>query len=322
MVLPDGENSIVSTSACSLALTPAEAAPALRDLCATRRRAAAGQPSLGDHRRVLGAARQTRARRRSSIRHPTGRAPRSSWRSAPRDRQPPRSQVAGARDRASRRRDRHARGRRMPVRGPHLSRPRASPRSTRRAAATRSAASWRRPSRKDAPIEGAIAVAQKAAALTATGPAPSPRCPRVRSSRRRWSAASARQHEAHAGPGGPPPRPIAVPSARQQAAPSCCRRRGSGWRSSRPPHAARPARCGPCAPGPARTSGAMPGSTSSDLALGPDARRLDRLLQAHAVVDQVDQRLHRRAGRCAGRPAGRAQTSLPSRSAISGAWWW
>src|SRR5262252_10504703 len=29
------------------------------------------------------------------------------------------------------------------------------------------------------------------------------------------------------------------------------------------------------------------------IALGPDPRRLDRLLQAHAVIDQVDQRLHR-----------------------------
>ena len=32
MVLPDGENSIVSTSACSLALAPQQAEPVLRDL--------------------------------------------------------------------------------------------------------------------------------------------------------------------------------------------------------------------------------------------------------------------------------------------------
>ena len=55
-----------------------------------------------------------------------------------------------------------------------------------------------------------------------------------------------------------------------------------------------------------------------DRPLGPDARRLDRLLQFHAVVDQVDQRLQRRGEDLAA--AGQAQriAHLAVRSAIIG----
>ena len=60
MVLPGGENSIVSTSACSLALAPAEVEPALPGL-GGRCRPDAGQPALDVTGVILDAARRADA---------------------------------------------------------------------------------------------------------------------------------------------------------------------------------------------------------------------------------------------------------------------
>ncbi len=61
MVLPDGENSIVSTSACSLALGRTEVAPALRDLGAGDVVLMQGNLSLDATRHVLATARRHKA---------------------------------------------------------------------------------------------------------------------------------------------------------------------------------------------------------------------------------------------------------------------
>ncbi len=73
MVLPGGENSIVGTSACSLALTFAQAEPALHGLqvmsscCKATWRSTQPARSLPRH--------AGKGRRRSSTRHPSGQAP-------------------------------------------------------------------------------------------------------------------------------------------------------------------------------------------------------------------------------------------------------
>ena len=89
----------------------------------------------------------------------------------------------------------------------------------------------------------------------------------------------------------PPPSATAAPSARQQAAPVMLPSSWN-WMAFMPP-----ATVGMiCSVWP-RVAQALAdafGNAVLDLehdALGPDARRLDRLLQRHAVVDQVDQRL-------------------------------
>lgn len=61
MVLPGGENSIVSTSACSLALTEAQAEPALRDLAEGDVLLLQGNLSLGTTAAILATARRRKA---------------------------------------------------------------------------------------------------------------------------------------------------------------------------------------------------------------------------------------------------------------------
>ena len=61
MVLPSGENSIVSTSACSLALAPAQTEPALRGLGAGDVVLLQGSLSLDTTAFILGAARRQKA---------------------------------------------------------------------------------------------------------------------------------------------------------------------------------------------------------------------------------------------------------------------
>ena len=129
-----------------------------------------------------------------------------------------------------------------------------------------------------------------------------------------------RKSKPHAGDASPPPMPIGVPSARQQAAPDIVPSRGTGSRSCRRRPSAPPA---PRAP--SRELGANVfwhgGFDFQRIALGPDPWRFDRFLQAHAVVDQVDQRLHHarkdalsagQAERVAGLPP-RARSSATSR---------
>ena len=101
------------------------------------------------------------------------------------------------------------------------------------------------------------------------------------------------------------PSPIGVPSARQQAAPVIVPSAWN-WIALMPP-ATLPttATSWPRSRSAASTPAGTAGSTSSAVALGPDPRRLHGFLHAHAVVDQVGQRLHHR--REDAQPAGQAQ---------------
>ena len=167
MVLPGGENSIVSTSACSLALTIAEAEPALRAVGDGDVVLLQGDLSLEVTGYLLAAAREKKAT--------TIFTPAPFWPGAEKlvsgcslviaNRLE--AEALGASIDRGRRRDRHARRRRLPLRRACLS---GRERHRRRHDGLR-----RRVLRRDGrgvaqgiAIEQAIGAAQKAAALTAT----------------------------------------------------------------------------------------------------------------------------------------------------------